>query len=123
MGLGFGRDLRSSSSEYSGDRTRCLPHRHRRPRGGHHQSPDDPPAPSAGADDGSHLELLKAEGEGLAIAAALAVDEAGHVTAEGMRRYGINIAVAGAANGQNLPVQVSQDHRRHVAGHGSSGHP
>ena len=72
----------------------------------------DPAAPGARADDRAELELLETEGEGLAIAAALAVDQCREVTAEGVRRGRVHVAVAGAADGQDLPVQVRQDHRR-----------
>src|SRR5208283_1880697 len=69
-----------------------------------------PTAPGPCADDGPELELLETQGQGFAIAAALAVDQRRQVTTEGVGGHGIHVAVARAANRQDLPVQVRQDH-------------
>src|ERR1043166_8782642 len=71
----------------------------------------DPAAPGARADDRSQLELFEPQGEGLTIAAALPVDQRGHVATERPRRHSVHIAVTSTADSQNLPDEMGEDHR------------
>src|SRR5437879_2890461 len=70
----------------------------------------DPATPGARADDRAELELFEPEGKGLAIAAALPINQRGQVTVESVGRNRIDIAIAGARDGEHFAIEMGKDH-------------
>src|SRR5436305_311740 len=70
----------------------------------------NPAAPGPRADHRAEFEILEPEREGFAIAAALTVDQARHVSVERVRWNSIHATVTRAANGQDFSVEMRQEH-------------